>query len=53
MDLHTFQNEEKAPTITSFLKKKKGGGREIFSRIFQQAELSLLFLICICPYTII
>lgn len=36
--------------------KQKGGGEEhvfMFSLIFQQEELKLLFLIYICPYIII
>lgn len=32
--------------------EEKGRG-DIFSHVFQQGELSLLFLICVYPYTII
>jgi len=66
--LYPFQREEKVHTITSFLKekrksielqvfsskgsKKKRGEGNLFP-YYQQGELSVLFLIHICLYTII
>ena len=51
-DLYVFQRSEEVLTMISFIKQmlcEKGGEGNLFPH-FQQGELSLLFLICICSY---